>query len=113
VRDPGPDALPIKLEALTADQCFRSPDRQIPKGCEKYVTELGNTAASVRKRAGDQDPQLVALADRLDRFVGAYRTTGCGTIGTPGSGPCTQALADMAATLGDIRAAVDRPASTG
>jgi hypothetical protein len=111
--DQGPDTLPIKLNALSADQCFLSPDMQAPKGCEKYVTELGNTSRTVRQRAGSQDQRLSALADELDKAVGAYRSNACNTVSSPGNGPCTQALTDIATTLGSMRTAVARQATTG
>jgi hypothetical protein len=110
---PGPDALPIKLRALTVDECFLSPDRQVPKGCEKYVTQLGNTAGSVRRRAGGNDPRLTALADEIDKAVSAYRSHSCNTVSAPGNGPCTQALSDLARILGEIQTAVTRQATTG
>ena len=30
--EPGPDALPTKLAALTVDQCYASPRTQLPEG---------------------------------------------------------------------------------
>jgi hypothetical protein len=110
--DQGPDTLPIKLNALSADECFLSPDMQAPKGCEKYVTELGNTARSVRQRAGSQDQRLASLADEVDKAVGAYRSHACNTVSSPGNGPCTQALTDIASTLSSIRTAVAQQATT-
>jgi hypothetical protein len=109
---PGPDALPLKLTALTADQCFLKPDQQQPKGCEKYVTELGNTAAQVRQRAGVKDVQLAKLADQLDKAVGAYRGNTCNTVDKPGNGPCTQAVSDIAAALNAIKTSVDSQPTT-
>jgi len=109
----GPDALPVKLNALTADQCFLSPDQQSPKGCEKYVTEIGNTAAQVRARAGVKNVPLGQLADQLDKGVKAYRDNTCNTVGTPGNGPCTRAVSDIAATLTAIKSSVDSQPPTG
>ncbi|WP_439386475.1 hypothetical protein [Amycolatopsis lexingtonensis] len=109
--EPGPDALPTKLDALTADQCYASPRTQLPKGCEKYVTEVGNVPGAARKRADDRDPQLVAEADRLDTAVKAFRSAGCTTVPDAG-GPCTQALVDVAAALSGLKKQVDaRPTS--
>lgn len=105
--EPGPDALPLKLNALTADQCFLAPDQQQPKECEKYVTELGNTAAQVRARAGVKDVPLSKLADQLDKGVKAYRDNTCNTVDKPGNGPCTQAVADIAAALNAIKTSVN------
>ncbi|GAB3154525.1 hypothetical protein GCM10027258_58450 [Amycolatopsis stemonae] len=109
--EPGPDALPTKLDALTVDQCYASPRTQLPKGCEKYVTEVGNVPGSARKRADDRDPQLVADADQLDRAVKAFRGASCTTVPEPG-GSCTQALVDIAAALSDLKKQVAaRPTS--
>ncbi|MGW5722710.1 hypothetical protein ACWEVP_41520 [Amycolatopsis sp. NPDC003865] len=109
--EPGPDALPTKLDALTVDQCYASPRTQLPKGCEKYVTEVGNVPGSARKRADDRDPQLVAEADKLDTAVKAFRSASCTTVPDPG-GPCTQALVDIAGALTDLKKQVAaRPTS--
>ncbi|NBH06740.1 hypothetical protein [Amycolatopsis sp. SID8362] len=109
--EPGPDALPTKLDALTADQCYASPRTQLPKGCEKYVTEVGNVPGAARKRADDRDPQLVAEADKLDTAVKAFRGASCTTVPDAG-GPCTQALVDIAGALSDLKKQVDaRPTS--
>lgn len=109
--EPGPDALPTKLAALTVDQCYASPRTQLPKGCEKYVTEVGNVPGAARKRAGDRDPLLTAGADALDKAVGSFRSAGCTTVPAAG-GPCTQALVDIAGALSDLKKQVDaRPTS--
>ena len=109
--EPGPDALPTKLDALTVDQCYASPRTQLPKGCEKYVTEVGNVPGAARKRADDRDPQLTAEAGKLEQAVGAFRSAGCTTVPAAG-GPCSQALVDIAAALSGLKKQVDaRPTS--
>ncbi len=109
--EPGPDALPTKLDALTVDQCYGSPRTQLPKGCEKYVTEVANVPGAARKRADDRDPQLVAEAGKLEQAVGSFRGAGCTTVPAAG-GPCTQALVDIAAALSGLKKQVDaRPTS--
>ncbi len=110
--EPGPDALPTKLDALTVDQCYASPRTQLPKGCEKYVTEVGNVPGAARKRAGDDDPRLVAEAGKLELAVGAFRGAGCTTVPDPG-GPCTQALVDIAAALAGLKSQVAARPTTG
>lgn len=103
----GPDVLGIKLDALTADQCYRSPASQVPRGCAKYITELGSTVGTVRQ-AG-----LTASADNLGKGVDAYRGAHCDTVSAPGD-PCTQTLSDIAATLTTIKQKVDlSPSSPG
>jgi hypothetical protein len=110
--EPGPDALPIKLDALTTDQCYASPRTQLPKGCEKYVTELGSVPGTARKRAADKDPQLVTEAAGLDRAIGAFRGAGCTTVADPG-GACTQALVDIAAAVSGLKKQVDARPTAG
>jgi hypothetical protein len=110
--EPGPDALPTKLAALTADQCYASPRTQLPKGCEKYVTEVANVPGTARKRADDRDPQLVAEADKLDTAIKAFRGAGCTNVPDPG-GPCTQALVDVAAALSGLKKQVEARPATG
>lgn len=113
-QDPGPDALPVKLIALTADDCFRSPGSQPPKGCEKFVTELGNTAGSVRERGlADKNQQLGVQADRLDKAVAAYRSNSCNTVTTTGNGPCGDALTEIAGALNLIKNEIQKQGTTG
>lgn len=106
--EPGPDALPTKLIALSVDQCFVAPKVEAPKGCEKYVTEVGNTTGTVRKRVPAAGPS----ADAVDAAVQVFRTSSCKTTAAPG-GPCTQALVDMANALESIKTTVNKQATTG
>ncbi|TVT17733.1 hypothetical protein LWP59_04510 [Amycolatopsis acidiphila] len=107
-----PDALATKLRAYTADTCFSAPEKQVPKGCEKYVTELGGSVGMVRQLAGAKHPELNTLADGLDKAVGAYRSAHCDTATNPGT-PCSTALRDIATSLRDIKQAVDTQVATG
>lgn len=106
--EPGPDALPTKLTALSVDQCFVAPKTEAPKGCEKYVTEVGNTTATVRKRVPEAGP----AADAVDAAVKVFRTSLCKTTAAP-CGACTQALVDMANALESVKTTVNRQATTG
>ena len=110
--EPGPDALPVKLDALSVDQCYLNPRSQLPKGCEKYVTEVGNVPGTVRKRAAGADAQLAAQADALEKAVGTFRSAGCTTVATPG-GPCTQALDDIAAAVTSLKQRISALPTTG
>lgn len=96
----GPDVLGIKLNALTTDECYRNPTSQVPRGCAKYITELGSTVGTVR--AAGFGPS----ADALSRGVDAYRGNHCETLQTPGN-PCSQLLSDIAATLTTIKQKVE------
>ncbi|PFG47350.1 hypothetical protein ATK36_2387 [Amycolatopsis sulphurea] len=112
---PGPDALPIKLDALSADACYSSPQTQRPSGCEKYVTEVGGTSGSVHARAQagkTVDRPLDAEATALDQAVSAFREAGCTTVPSPG-GACTKALTDVATTIAAVKKQVNRQAATG
>ncbi|HWD02679.1 MAG TPA: hypothetical protein VG674_09525 [Amycolatopsis sp.] len=112
---PGPDALPIKLDALENDTCYLSPQAQEPKGCEKYVTEVGGTAAAVHQRAASGKTLDVALdhaAAALDQGVGAFRGAGCTTVPNSG-GPCTEALITISAALTSVKKLVSEQATTG
>ena len=101
-----PYALSTKLNALSADQCYRQPAGSTPRGCGKYVTELGTTPGLVRQLAGDKHPDLVALSGDLDKAIGAYRDNRCDTVAEPGD-PCTAALTGIATSLGSIKHLVD------
>ncbi|KAA9158879.1 hypothetical protein FPZ12_021470 [Amycolatopsis acidicola] len=107
-----PDALATKLRALTVDECFTSPTKETPKGCEKYVTELGGTVGMVREQAGTKHPELNTLSDSLDKAVAAYRGPHCESVTTTGTG-CSQALTDIANAVRDIKQVIDTQVATG
>ncbi|WP_020662484.1 hypothetical protein [Amycolatopsis benzoatilytica] len=113
--DPGPDALPTKLEALSADSCFTAPQSQRPSGCEKYVTEVGNASGSVHKLAKSGKTINQPLDDdatAIDRAVGAFRGAGCTTVAQVGGG-CTKALSDISLALTEVKQKVNQLATTG
>jgi len=64
--EPGPDALPTKLTALTVDQCYASPRTQLPKGCEKYVTELGSVPGELVRLTMDMAPEITLSCESLE-----------------------------------------------
>ena len=80
--EPGPDALPIKLDALTVDPCYASPETQLPKGCEKYVTEVGTVPGTARKRAKPSTGNSTAKGQAGQGGQG-FRWAGCTTVPTP------------------------------
>lgn len=96
-----PDALTVKLRALNTDECWRTPGQQLPRGCAKYVTELGSTVGMVREQPG-----LTALADDLAKEVGDYHAAHCETVTAPGD-PCSRTLTEIAATLTATRDKLD------
>ena len=113
--DPGPDALPTKLEALSADACFTDPRAQRPSGCEKYVTEVGNASGSVHKLAKSGktvNQPLDADATAIDQAVSAFRGAGCTTV-DPVGGACTKALVDISAALAEVKQKVNQLAANG
>lgn len=107
-----PYALSVKLNALTADICFRDPAGSTPRGCGKYVTELGSTPGVVREQAGTKHPDLVAEANALDKGIGAYRDNHCDTVPAPG-GVCTTALTTISDSVRSIKQLVDTQLPTG
>ncbi|WP_033293293.1 hypothetical protein [Amycolatopsis jejuensis] len=112
---PGVDALPIKLDALTQDACYSSPQTQLPKGCQKYVIEVRNTAGAVHQRAAagkKVDQSLDGDATALDQGVNAFLQAGCATVEAPG-GDCTQALVTISAGVTEARQKVNQQATTG
>ncbi|MFD4197906.1 MULTISPECIES: hypothetical protein [Amycolatopsis] len=107
-----PYALSVKLNALTADTCFRDPAGQTPRGCGKYVTELGSTPGLVREQAGPKHPDLVAAANGLEKAIGDYRGGHCDAVADPG-GACTTALTAIADNLRSVKQLVDTQLVTG
>ncbi|WP_254126145.1 hypothetical protein [Amycolatopsis sp. CA-230715] len=106
--DPGISGLKVKLEALVADTCYSKPGGQEPKGCEKYVTQLGGTAGTVHKQAGlAKNPKLDGFATDLDHGVEAYRAGGCTTVASAAPGPCVDSLTAIARSLREIKSTVD------
>ena len=106
-----PDALATKLRVYATDQCFATPEKQVPKGCQKYVTELASTVGMVREQAGTKHPNLGTLADALDKNIAEYRNAHCESVATPAN-PCSQALASIANTVRDIKQIVDTQLAT-
>jgi outer membrane murein-binding lipoprotein Lpp len=115
-QDPGPEALRVKLEALTADACYTDPEKQNPPGCEKYVTQLGSVPATARGFAGTDGPELAAQADELATAITAYRSDSCYTPEGTGADACSAALMDIADALTGVKSelgAVLDSAATG
>ncbi|MTD55021.1 hypothetical protein [Amycolatopsis pithecellobii] len=101
-----PAALATKLRVYSTDTCFTAPEQQTPKGCQKYVTELGGSLGMIREQASAKHPELNTLAGSLDKAIGAYRGAHCDTVAEPGN-PCSPALRDIATSLRDIKQVVD------
>ncbi len=106
-----PAALATKLRVYTADTCFTAPEQQTPRGCQKYVTELGGSIGMIREQAGAKHPNLNTLADSLDKAIAAYRGPHCDTVATPGN-PCSPALREIATSLRDIKQVIDTQVAT-
>jgi hypothetical protein len=102
-QDPGPGALRVKLEALTADSCYTEPEKQDPPGCEKYVTQLGSVPATARGFAGIDSPELTEHADALATAITAYRSDSCYTPAGTGVDACSAALVDIADALKGVQ----------
>lgn len=107
--DPVPlESLRIKLRALMSDPCYREPSAQRPHGCEKFVTQLANTASSARQTARAGHPDLTAPVERMDRSVTAYRSGGCGDPEPRNEAACVGALTELASAMDDFEEAVGR-----
>lgn len=104
--DPGPDALRVKLNALTVDVCYRTPTEIDPPSCQKYVTQLASVPGTAREFARGDHPELAEAANALEKSIRAYRGNGCGTGGRPDA--CTESLVDMAEALGNVESGVLR-----
>ncbi|WP_235022877.1 hypothetical protein [Amycolatopsis alkalitolerans] len=107
-----PAALATKLRVYTADTCFTAPEQQAPKGCAKYVTELGGTVGMVRQQVSAKHPNLNALADALDKNVAAYRAAQCDAVEAPGN-PCSATLRAIADSVRDIKQVIDTQIANG
>lgn len=94
-------SLRTKLHALTVDPCHSDPRAQPPFGCEKYVTQLGNTARTVTL-AAQGNPALKDAAARMTRGVNAYRKGGCKTKQPRSERDCYAALTAIAEAVEDV-----------
>lgn len=105
--DPVPlETLRVKLRALMSDPCYREPSAQRPEGCEKFVTQLDNTASSARQTARAGYPRLAAPVHRMDKSITAYRAGRCGDPEPRSEESCVRALTELAAAMDDFRDAV-------
>lgn len=94
-------SLRTKLHALTADPCHSDPRAQPPSGCEKYVTQLGNTARTVTL-AAQGNPALKDPGVRMTRGVNAYRKGGCKSKQPRSERDCYAALNAIAEAVEDV-----------
>jgi hypothetical protein len=97
--DPGPHALHVKLEALTADDCYRFPARIKPPSCQKYVTEVANIPQTAQRFAAGH-PRLADAVKALSAGITGYRSHSCDEQGTAA---CAGALGDIATALTQVR----------
>lgn len=102
-QDPGPGALAVKLDALSADECFRSPAAVPPPNCEKYVTQVASIPGTVRGFADAGGAALTEAANDLAAGVAAYRSNGCAQ---GGGQECAGALTEIATALEAVRTQV-------
>lgn len=92
-------ALRIKLQALTTDACHSDPRSLPPKGCQKYVTQLGNTARTVAAAAQAGNEGLAGPAEAMSRGVKAYRAGKCELVRPVSDHVCYEALDAIAAAV--------------
>ncbi|WP_020668076.1 hypothetical protein [Amycolatopsis nigrescens] len=111
--DLGPQDLLVKLNAQRTDTCFTTPSAVAPKGCEKYVTQLAGTSRQAHGMAGTKRPEMAGHADRLDKAISAYRDQSCNNATEPGTGPCSQALVDIASSVSGIKTELSKQVAGG
>ncbi len=96
--------LRTKLRALMSDPCHRQPTQQQPQSCEKFITQLGNTASTVAATARAGQPDLAEPAGRMQDGITAYRDARCHTDSSASDQVCGTALSDLAAAVEDAHA---------
>ncbi|SNR38907.1 hypothetical protein SAMN06265360_104181 [Haloechinothrix alba] len=101
------DVLDTKIDALRDDPCHTEPAQREPRDCEKFVTQLGNTAGTMREIARDEHERLAGHAERLAARVADYRDHRCGTAQPAEEDVCVDALVDLADTLDEVRSELD------
>lgn len=101
------DVLDTKIDALRNDPCHTEPAQREPRHCEKFVTQLGNTAATMRELARDDLERLAGHAERLESRIADYRDNRCGTAQPAEEDICVDTLVDLAGTLDEVRGELD------
>ncbi|MBA0128007.1 hypothetical protein H0B56_20880 [Haloechinothrix sp. YIM 98757] len=101
------DVLDTKISALRDDPCHTEPAQREPRACEKFVTQLGNTAGTMREIARGDHERLAGHAERLESRVTDYRDGRCGTAQPVEEDVCVDALVDLADTLDEVRSELD------
>lgn len=96
--------LQLKLRALMTDPCHLEPAEQTPRHCEKFVTQLANTANTVAAAARTGYPELAGPADRMTEGIDAYRKGNCHTTRPDDEDECGEALSALADALGEVEA---------
>lgn len=89
-----PAALRTKVDAQIQDPCFERPGELAPQDCRKYVTQISNTANSLR-RIEQEKPALRDTAQTIDKGIKDYRGNGCASATKPQQ-KCTKALSTAA-----------------
>lgn len=98
------ETLEVKLHALMADSCHSDPESQPPHACEKYVTQLGNTANTVAAAARTGYPRLAEPARVMTEQISEYRKSGCPSSNPTSQQVCWDALTKLADALDDVEA---------
>lgn len=96
--------LDLKLNALMSDTCHSDPESQPPHACEKYVTQLANTANTVAAAARTGFPRLAAPAREMTEQIDQYRNGGCRSSSPASEQACWDSLTKLADALGDVEA---------
>ncbi|MGH3450049.1 MAG: hypothetical protein ACRDQW_04845 [Haloechinothrix sp.] len=95
------EVLRTKVTALMTDPCHTAPTQQQPQSCEKFITQLGNTASTLTEVARAGEPDLLEPANRMERSISAYRRGGCNQDAPKSVDACVAALVHLSSAVED------------
>ncbi|MDV6013906.1 hypothetical protein [Haloechinothrix sp. LS1_15] len=102
------DLLRTKFGALTADPCHTRPTEQEPHTCERFVTQVGNTAGTMTESAQQGHPQLSESAERMASRVAVYRDNRCGSADAGAEQLCEDTLVELAEAVEQAQQQMER-----
>lgn len=97
-------SLRVKVHALTADPCHAQPREQLPYACEKYVTQMANTARTVVAAGRVNQVALRDPGRRMTRAVKDFNAGDCDNEKPKSDAACYTALEAIAAAVQDVEA---------
>ncbi|MGH3431989.1 MAG: hypothetical protein ACRDQB_04045 [Thermocrispum sp.] len=100
-------SLRTKLHALTSDPCHSEPRERPPYACEKYVTQLANTARTVSAAGRVNQTALRDPGRRMTSAVRAFNRGGCDNERPKSDAACYTALETIAQAVADVEAELE------